>query len=62
MLGIALAAIVLGCLLMILTFSRYSFSTKVSGLSASSHGATVVQAERGHTVDPRGEGLLFRVG
>jgi hypothetical protein len=33
MLGIALGAIILGCLLMTLVFSRYSFSTKVSAVS-----------------------------
>jgi hypothetical protein len=33
MLGIALGAIVLGCILMLIMFSRYSFSTKVSALS-----------------------------
>jgi hypothetical protein len=36
MLGIALGAIVLGCLLMLIMFSRYSFSTKVSTLSQPS--------------------------
>jgi hypothetical protein len=33
MLGIALGAIVLGCVLMLIMFGRYSFSTKVSSLS-----------------------------
>ena len=33
MLGIALGSIVLGCLLMLIMFSRYNFSTKVSAVS-----------------------------
>jgi len=41
MLGIALGAIVLGCLLTIIMFGRYGFSTKVSGLSAPSQVATL---------------------
>ena len=32
MLGIALGAVVLGCILMLIMFGRYSFSTKVSAL------------------------------
>ena len=34
MLGIALGAIILGCLLMTIVLSRYSFSTKVSAVAA----------------------------
>jgi hypothetical protein len=34
MLGIALGAILLGCLLMTLVLSRYGFSTKVSAVSS----------------------------
>ena len=41
MLGIALGAIVISCLLMIVLFSKYSFSTKVSGLMAPSQAATL---------------------
>jgi hypothetical protein len=41
MLGIALAAIVLGCLLMIVMFGRYSFSTKVSSLSPPAQVGTL---------------------
>ena len=41
MLGIALGAIVIGCLLMIIMFSRYGFSTKVSGLSGPLPVATI---------------------
>jgi hypothetical protein len=33
MLGIALGAVVLGCILMLIKFSGYGFSTKVSALS-----------------------------
>jgi hypothetical protein len=36
MLGIALGAIIIACLLMTILFSKYSFSTKVSGLMAPS--------------------------
>jgi hypothetical protein len=35
MLGIALGAIIVGCILMIAVFSRYSFSTKVNVSAAS---------------------------
>jgi hypothetical protein len=41
MLGIALGAIVLGCLLTIIMFGKYGFSTKVSGLSAPPQVATI---------------------
>jgi hypothetical protein len=41
MLGIALGAIVIACLLMIVLFSKYSFSTKVSGMMAPSQAATL---------------------
>jgi hypothetical protein len=53
MLGIALAAILIGCLLMILLFSKYNFSTKVAGLSVSSPGVAIVSTEA-----PRGIALL----
>jgi hypothetical protein len=33
MLGIGLGAVVLGCILMLIMFARYSFSTKVSAIS-----------------------------
>jgi hypothetical protein len=39
MLGIALGAIVISCILMIVLFSKYSFSTKVSGIMAPSQAA-----------------------
>jgi hypothetical protein len=42
MLGIALGAIIIASLLMIVLFSKYSFSTKVSGLTAPSQVATLV--------------------
>jgi hypothetical protein len=41
MLGIALGAILLGCILMALVFSRYNFSTKVSAVSGVSTTAVV---------------------
>jgi hypothetical protein len=41
MLGIALGAIIIACLLMTILFSKYSFSTKVSGLMAPSQAATL---------------------
>jgi hypothetical protein len=41
MLGIALGAIVLGCILMTIMFARYSFSTKVSSLSAPAQVASL---------------------
>jgi hypothetical protein len=41
MLGIALGAIVIACLLMIILFSKYSFSTKVSGVMVPSQTATL---------------------
>jgi hypothetical protein len=41
MLGIALGAIVIACLLMTILFSKYSFSTKVSGLTAPKRAATL---------------------
>ena len=41
MLGIALGAIVISCILMIVLFSKYSFSTKVSGIMAPSRTATL---------------------
>ena len=41
MLGIALGAIVIACILMTVLFSKYSFSTKVSGLMAPSRAATL---------------------
>ena len=41
MLGIALGAIVIACILMIILFSKYSFSTKVSGLVAPAQVATL---------------------
>ena len=41
MLGIALGAIIIACILMIVLFSKYSFSTKVSGLMAPSQAATL---------------------
>jgi hypothetical protein len=62
MLGIALAAIVLACLLMILSLSKYGFSTKVAGLSGSSSIGPVARADRSARVDSRGEGLLSRLG
>ena len=34
MLGISLGAIIIACILMTLIFSKYNFSTKVSGLPA----------------------------
>jgi hypothetical protein len=40
MLGIALGAIVIACLLMTILFSKYSFSTKVSGFTVPSQAAT----------------------
>jgi hypothetical protein len=42
MLGVALGAIALAALLMILLFSRYSFSTKVSLHPAQSQAAALV--------------------
>jgi hypothetical protein len=44
MLGIALAAILLGCLLMTLIFSKYSFTTKVSGLLRLSPAVSLAEA------------------
>jgi hypothetical protein len=44
MLGIALGAIDIACLLMIVLFSKYSFSTKGSGIMAPSQAATLTQA------------------
>jgi hypothetical protein len=41
MLGIALGAILLGCLLMTLVLSRYGFSTKVSAVSTPSQAAAI---------------------
>jgi hypothetical protein len=41
MLGIALGAILLGCLLMTLVLSRYGFSTKVSAVSSPPQAATM---------------------
>ena len=42
MLGIIAArAIIIACLLMTILFSKYSFSTKVSGLMAPSQAATL---------------------
>jgi hypothetical protein len=41
MLGIALGAIVIACILMTILFSKYSFSTKVSGFMAPSQAATL---------------------
>ena len=43
MLGIALAAIVISCILMLMIFSRYSFSTKVARLET---GTPAVQMAR----------------
>jgi hypothetical protein len=42
MLGIALGAILIASLLLIMIFSRYGFSTKVSALSGPSQLATAV--------------------
>jgi hypothetical protein len=42
MLGISLGAIIIACILMTLIFSKYNFSTKVSGLAAPSRTATLV--------------------
>jgi hypothetical protein len=56
MLGISLAAVLLGCLLMIVLFSRYNFSTKVSGLSVSSPVVALVQANPGRNVASVGMG------
>jgi hypothetical protein len=41
MLGIALGAIVIACLLMIVLFSKYCFTTKGSGFLAPSQAATL---------------------
>jgi len=41
MLGIALGAIVIASILMIILFSKYNFSTKVSGLVAPARVATL---------------------
>jgi hypothetical protein len=41
MLGIALGAIVLGCLLMTLVLSRYGFSTKVSAVASAPPAASI---------------------
>jgi hypothetical protein len=41
MLGIALGAILLGCLLMTIVLSRYSFSTKVSAVSSLPRAASI---------------------
>lgn len=50
MLGISLAAILLGCLLMVVLFSKYNFSTKVSGLSVPSPVVTLVEASHARNV------------
>ncbi len=42
MLGISLGAIIIACILMALIFSRYNFSTKISGLTAPTRVATLV--------------------
>jgi hypothetical protein len=41
MLGIALGAIIIACLLMVILFSKYNFSTKISSLSAPASVATL---------------------
>jgi hypothetical protein len=41
MLGIALGAIIIACILMTVLFSKYSFSTKVSGFRAPSQAVTL---------------------
>jgi len=52
MLGVALGAMLLGCLLMILILNRYEFKTKVSALTppAASSMALVMNPEKNPTV------------
>jgi hypothetical protein len=42
LLGISLAAILIGCLLMILLLGKYEWSVKVSSVAPTSIGAAVV--------------------
>jgi hypothetical protein len=42
MLGVALGAIIVGCLLMLLLLNRYDFKIKVSTLAPSSPGVMLV--------------------
>jgi hypothetical protein len=44
LLGIALGAMILGCLLLLLILNRYGFSTKVSALTPPSTSASVLLA------------------
>jgi len=39
LLGVALGAMILGCLLLVLILQRYEFKTKVSGLTSPASGA-----------------------
>jgi hypothetical protein len=42
LLAIALGSVVLGCILMLIMFGRYNFSTKVSALPAASQHTALV--------------------
>ncbi len=49
MLGIALGAMVLGCLLLVLVLNRYGFSTKVSSVAPAAHSIAAL-TEKSFTV------------
>jgi len=46
MLGIALGAMVLGCLLLVLVLKRYDFKTKAAGLSPPAQTAVAANLEK----------------
>jgi hypothetical protein len=46
MLGIALGAMIVGCLLLVLILNRYEFKTKVSALLPASKAALAVHFEK----------------
>jgi hypothetical protein len=48
LLGIALGAMILGCLLLVMILNRYEFQTKVSGLNVPAQSGIALAA---HTVD-----------